>query len=68
MQVVYIGVSILKNIQLTKGKIYDAELPKESQQSNISIKCDDDIERWFSMRYFISLDEFRNNKIDELCK
>ena len=55
----------IDKIQLTVGKIYDTSASK-NRPAGYSICCDDGISRKFHKSRFITLEEWRERKLNEL--
>ena len=59
------------NVILTYNKVYNVTGMVRTVEDKmlVNVICDDNIARWLPLyENFIPLDEYRNNKIDDLCK
>jgi hypothetical protein len=58
--------TILKGYHLSNDKVYECELRKTKYEDWFVIKCDDGFVREFATFHFLTIDEIRNEKLNDL--
>jgi hypothetical protein len=58
--------NILKDYHLSNDKVYKCEFKKTKYQDWYVIKCDDGLTREFATFHFLTIDEMRDERLDDL--
>jgi hypothetical protein len=58
--------TILKGYHISNDKVYECEFKKTKYQDWYVIKCDDGLTREFATFHFLTRDEIRNKKLNDL--